>query len=796
MRQRRLAQIASSFIANAVLCILLPHLGTSSRIANSSYKIISKASAKFELSDASSLKRIPQRVQLSRVGEAARSAGVQYNVVLDGFANIVLNGAYIARLDAEHQIQGHETYWSLSGHYFLYKCRGRQWHISFKDAFDAAREGDCDGVIAYHPHFGDIISDPRYGEGWEEELEENNFTTTRGGVIAVKAACSSFQSDPGGCTAIGCEWDGKLCTAPWNLWDASKGPQLKDIAQGDLASCYFLAALSAILNYHPRILQDMFVNPAAKETYHAEGFANPVYVTRWLLMGHVVEVDVDAVVPVGLSGRPSFTSCSGGRFYWASLLEKAWAKIFSNYKAVHLTGDGSVSEAFSAIIQAPIKNIKHGRQHHAHYSGSRSKYRSHSGGTAEKKLWTRLKFGTSHRYPMIGGSHTQTSHVQAKHAFAILSAQEITIGGKLVKTVLLYDSYRTMGIPYKGELVDSNVGLEVGSFRMTFHEYMHDFDVTSIAEVYPGYTITFTDVPKQGEVASSEFTFTMKGVKPFAVQLAWPRYRFLKNAGCPRLQPEALVKVFRGSTLVGQMTRNPLNSNEVRLWLPGGAGHYRVVASARFQNAEWLHKIYLNTYAPESEHVEFRPRTVTMAGFKDQQWNQEYTSSLDSAHFVGGKETFWTSSGERLLYWCKTESLWMATFKDKLPNLMAGACPGWLWGRKNKFITDMLGWHEWYDSRWQTLPSAGALTAARRSNSSSEAVDSGCLRLVNRLDMLHNWQEIKDSNGNDPYFPPNAKSIYDEDDACSFNVTRKEMTACAGYTRWKSLAEISADEVP
>eukprot|EP00427_Karlodinium_veneficum_P003359 CAMPEP_0169161326 /NCGR_PEP_ID=MMETSP1015-20121227/56975_1 /TAXON_ID=342587 /ORGANISM="Karlodinium micrum, Strain CCMP2283" /LENGTH=44 /DNA_ID= /DNA_START= /DNA_END= /DNA_ORIENTATION= len=43
---------------------------------------------------------------------------------------------------------------------------------------------------------------------------------------------------------------------------------------------------------------------------------------------------------------------------------------------------------------------------------------------------------------------------------------------------------------------------------------------------------------------------------------------------------------------------------------------------------------------------------------------------------------------------------------------MAGACPGFVWGRQNRFITDTLGWKEWYDSQWNMLPSAGALAAA------------------------------------------------------------------------------------
>jgi len=65
----------------------------------------------------------------------------------------------------------------------------------------------------------------------------------------------------------------------WDIID-SRGVKYTDVAQGELGTCYFLAALVSIAHSRPDIIEDMFVD---RHLWNQPGKA-PVYTTIWMTM--------------------------------------------------------------------------------------------------------------------------------------------------------------------------------------------------------------------------------------------------------------------------------------------------------------------------------------------------------------------------------------------------------------------------------------------------------------------------------------------------------------------------------
>lgn len=118
----------------------------------------------------------------------------------------------------------------------------------------------------------------------------------------------------------------------------------KDFEQGSLGDNYFLtmlAALSEKQGYIPKMFH--------QSSYVHEGiFAMKVYVK-----GRPENVTVDDLFPV-YGNQPAFSKPTTDNGWWFPLLEKAYAKVHSNYEMI---SSGSQAEAARFLTGAPVREF-------------------------------------------------------------------------------------------------------------------------------------------------------------------------------------------------------------------------------------------------------------------------------------------------------------------------------------------------------------------------------------------------------------------------------------------------------
>lgn len=117
--------------------------------------------------------------------------------------------------------------------------------------------------------------------------------------------------------------------------------EIKDVKQGALGNCWFLAAVAAIAETNDRISRNFL---------QKEKNPTGMYCITLCLNGIWEEVFIDDQFPVNPdSGRAAFTY-SESKELWVMLLEKAWAKVHGGYNAIV---SGWPGEAFRDITGAP-----------------------------------------------------------------------------------------------------------------------------------------------------------------------------------------------------------------------------------------------------------------------------------------------------------------------------------------------------------------------------------------------------------------------------------------------------------
>lgn len=525
-------------------------------------------------------------------------------LTLSGFAEPKLNARY-----TEHKelvVGAHSTYWSSLGKHFIFWCEKHdQWMVSKKEYWkEVSVYGWCNNVaiepiqskasllswigIKSEPK-RDIVAPP-LGTGWKE----GNVIRAKAGISKLSVSCSSFDGALSrSCGDVdGCTWDvaRDRCTAKWDIF-GDRGPKYNDIAQGDLGTCYFLAAISSIAFMRPDIIEGMFVDRKLWEG------SNPVYRTTWLINGRPTIIAVDDVVPVTPVGEPVFVSYNDGYDFWPVLLEKSWAKIFGNFKGVEL---GTGPEVFKSITGAPVEVV----------SNDEDK-------TSKDEVFAKLQHATKAHFPMYASAarHIHESvGLYARHAYAVLGAQTQNFNGRQVRSVRLYNplSYDR----YTGELTNSTWNSR-GMFSIAFEEYFANFRYTAIANVQTGYLVSAKVVSSAAQRTEAKLEFQVSGNDPFAVQLEWPNKRFFQymkqcKAGTDSNQPCCDIPEPMVSMTVEKKdgTLEPVRAQQassrlsnVRADLPGGTGAYIVSAVVEFPSGPWLKEVVVNAYA--KERIEF-----------------------------------------------------------------------------------------------------------------------------------------------------------------------------------------------
>jgi hypothetical protein len=139
------------------------------------------------------------------------------------------------------------------------------------------------------------------------------------------------------------------------LWDPIAGPQLPDVAQGDLGDCVLVAAFASQVLVDPAVIRDLF-------TEHDPGRSD-YGVRLWVpekpkervspFIRRIFRVSTNHVVKHSSMGDASYAEAkktkTGELILWAMLLEKALAEMLGGYTNLVGGSDETIGAVFRAI---------------------------------------------------------------------------------------------------------------------------------------------------------------------------------------------------------------------------------------------------------------------------------------------------------------------------------------------------------------------------------------------------------------------------------------------------------------
>jgi hypothetical protein len=441
------------------------------------------------------------------------------------------------------------------------------------------------------------------------------------------------------------------------------GIQFGDIEQGALGSCYFLAALAAIANENPKIIDEMFVE--------RDLWAQNVFKTKWLVNGKESVISVDNTIPASDNNRNFFSQPSSTGEWWVPILAKTWAKIYSSFNAIE---GGFTGNVIAAITRAPRAWYTHSEE-------------------ADTSLWKKIVAGTQAKFPMCAStgpsSNAGAYGLASGHAYTLLGAFSSPDYGKVVKMFNPWNQDNYEGaVP---NTVEVN-GPQSGVFTMTFAEFKDAFSSTEIASVYPDYVATSMEIPT-GTPSALEVQVGTPG--KFFVSITWPGDRMLEpcKVGDPAtsLSVANLDTITEGSAVMpGYMGAYNSVSTEVDA---SSAGTYEIFAAATFEAAAaYLDQVEVTVYAPGSQKpsitngsVSVNDLALDLYGPTQDDKPCDVVQLSDKGTFVrddtqlspAGVPTYWSLDKETVIYWpapsAYTQNKWYMIGKDSWPKVLAGA---------------------------------------------------------------------------------------------------------------------------
>ncbi|XP_060041837.1 calpain-12 isoform X2 [Erinaceus europaeus] len=269
--------------------------------------------------------------------------------------------------------------------------------------------------------------------------------------------------------AKGVEWmrPHEFCTEPQFICeDMSR----TDVCQGRLGNCWLLAA-AASLTLYPRLLRRV-VPPGQG---FGSGYAGVFHFQIWQF-GRWVDVVVDDKLPVR-EGKLMFVKSEQRNEFWASLLEKAYAKLHGSYEVMQ---GGHMNEAF-VDFTGGVGEVLYLRQD-----------------TPALSLFTILRHALGKESLSDRGEYRTEEGLVKGHAYSVTGTHKVSLGFTKVRLLRLRNPWGR--IEWTGAWSDSCprwdvlptewreallVKKEDGEFWMELQDFLRHFTTIQICSLSP-----------------------------------------------------------------------------------------------------------------------------------------------------------------------------------------------------------------------------------------------------------------------------------------------------------------------
>jgi hypothetical protein len=212
-------------------------------------------------------------------------------------------------------------------------------------------------------------------------------------------------------------------------------PQYRDIEQGAVGDCYFLASLAGYAHASPQVIRQMIAP-----------LGDGSYVVRFYRDGREAYVRINADLPVMPGGTLAYAGLGGQGQVWVPLVEKAYAVFRDELNSYIALGGGWMNDVYSDLTNA---------------GGTSWQTSLKSNSQIYSTLQAELAAG---RTVTAGSGFAEVAPIVTGHAYTVMSVD--TSGGQLFVTV--YNPWGIDGRPYDSNPYDGLLRLTISQFASAF----------------------------------------------------------------------------------------------------------------------------------------------------------------------------------------------------------------------------------------------------------------------------------------------------------------------------------------
>jgi hypothetical protein len=276
-----------------------------------------------------------------------------------------------------------------------------------------------------------------------------------------------------------------------------------DVVQGELGSCFFLSAISALAE-RPALVRRLFEGPQLHPSGCQGVWLNNVGVWK--------QIAIDDFYPTTRDGRFAFASGRDGKL-WVPMIEKAYAKSYGSYEAIN---GGRAEEALRDLTGSPYELFKDELKQDIN------------------KLWDKVLDADKKNYLMVCAKNNngQGEVIEGRpemkhpnglvsgHAYSLIAAHEVTgSDGRQYKIVQVRNPWGN-NVEWTGRFSDRDrlwtpqlkqqlkqEERADGTFWMPFEDFCREFDDIGICKVHPNFV--YNSIQKKVVLDNETKTFPM-----------------------------------------------------------------------------------------------------------------------------------------------------------------------------------------------------------------------------------------------------------------------------------------------